>query len=49
MFFASGNPVLIHLLMMCDKLEDINLHYKQSFLFTTRIRGFWTKTDGSTP
>jgi hypothetical protein len=49
MFFASGNPVLVHLLMMCDKLEDINLHYKQSFLFTTRIRGFWTKTDGSTP
>jgi hypothetical protein len=47
MFFASGNPVLIHLLMMCDKLEDINLHYKQSFLFATRIRGFWTKTDGS--
>jgi hypothetical protein len=49
MFFASGNPVLVHLLMMCEKLEDINLHYKQSFLFTTRIRGFWTKTDGSTP
>lgn len=49
MFFASGNPVLVHLLMMCEKLEDINLHYKQSFLFTTRIRGFWTKTDGSRP
>lgn len=49
MFFSSGNPVLVHLLMMCEKLEDINMHYNQSFLFTTRIRGFWTKTDGSTP
>jgi hypothetical protein len=49
MFFSAGNPVLVHLLMMCEKLEDINLHYKQSFLFATRIRGFWTKTDGSTP
>lgn len=44
-FFNSQNPVLIHLLNMCEKLEDINVHFHQSFLFATRLRCLWTKTD----
>ena len=44
--YMSGlNPVLIHLLMMCETLEDINQHYHESFLFASRIRAWWTKTD----
>lgn len=48
-FFGPTNPVLIHLLMMCTTLADINKHYHQSFLFYSRIRGLWTKTDRGTP
>jgi hypothetical protein len=44
--YMSGlNPVLIHLLMMCETLEDINQHYHESFMFASRIRAWWTKTD----
>ena len=44
-YFNFENPVLIHLLMMCEKLEDLNVHFHQSFLFATRLRCLWTKTD----
>ena len=45
MYFSSGNPVVYHLLMMCRTLDDMNMHFKQSYLFSSRIRGFWLKTD----
>ena len=45
MYFGSGNPVVYHLLMMCRTLDDMNMHFKQSYLFSSRIRGFWLKTD----
>lgn len=44
-YMSGMNPVLIHLLMMCDTLEDMNQHYHESFLFASRIRAWWTKTD----
>lgn len=49
MFFSARNPVLYHLLMMCKTLDDINMHYRQSYLFSSRIRGYWLKTDRPVP
>lgn len=49
MFFSARNPVLYHLLMMCRTLDDINMHYAQSYLFSSRIRGYWLKTDRPVP
>jgi len=31
--------------MMCRTLDDMNTHFKQSYVFSSRIRGFWIKTD----
>ena len=45
MYMSGLNPVLIHLMMMCETLEDINQHYHESFLFASRIRAWWVKTD----
>jgi len=45
MYMSGLNPVLVHLLMMCETLEDINKHYYESFLFASRIRSWWSKTD----
>lgn len=45
MYFSANNPVVYHLLMMCKTLDDMNMHFKQSYLFSSRIRGFWTKTN----
>ena len=45
MFISGFNPVIVHLLMMCETLEDMNKHFHQSFVFATRIRALWTKTD----
>jgi elongation factor P hydroxylase len=45
MYFGANNPVVYHLLMMCRTLDDMNMHFKQSYLFSSRIRGFWSKTN----
>jgi hypothetical protein len=43
MFISSKNPIIIDLLAMCTKLEDINIHLKDSFVFLSRIR--WLLSD----
>jgi hypothetical protein len=39
-YFAHTNQVLLHLLMMCGTIDDINIHLKSSYIFASRIR--WT-------
>lgn len=39
-YFTHTNPVLLHLLSMCETIEDINKHLKSSYIFASRIR--WT-------
>ena len=38
MLISSKNPVIVHLLMMCKTLEDINIHLYESYVFLSRIR-----------
>lgn len=38
MFISSKNPIIQNLLLMCNTLEDINVHLTESYLFVSRIR-----------
>ena len=40
MFFSSGSRILFHLLLLCEKLTDINTHLMGSYMFISRIRWF---------
>jgi hypothetical protein len=37
-FISSKNPILVQLVSMCGKLEDINKHLEESYVFMSRIR-----------
>jgi hypothetical protein len=39
-YFSHRNPVLLHLVTMCQTIEDINKHLQSSYIFASRIR--WT-------
>jgi hypothetical protein len=38
MYISASNLIIQHMLRMCSKLEDINLHLTESYVFTSRIR-----------
>lgn len=38
MFISSKNPIIQHMLMMCETLDDINKHLQESYTFLSRIR-----------
>jgi hypothetical protein len=38
MLIKSKNPIVIHLLKMCETLADINTHLDESYMFLSRIR-----------
>jgi len=38
MYISASNLVIQHLLRMCSKLEDMNIHLTESYIFTSRIR-----------
>jgi hypothetical protein len=44
-FFSASSPILQHLLIMCEKLEDINIHLKMNYMFLSRIRWELTKPE----
>ena len=40
MLIKSKNPIVIHLLKMCETLGDINTHLDESYMFLSRIRWY---------
>jgi hypothetical protein len=40
MYIKSKNPIVIHLLKMCENLADINTHLEESYMFISRIRWY---------
>lgn len=38
MFLSAKNPIIGHLLLMCETLDDINKHLYESYVFISRIR-----------
>jgi hypothetical protein len=38
MYIKSKNPIVLHLLKMCESLTDINTHLDESYMFLSRIR-----------
>lgn len=40
MYIKAKNPIVIHLLKMCENLTDINTHLEESYMFLSRIRWF---------
>lgn len=36
-YFSCKNPIVMHLLAMCENLESLNVHLKDSYMFTSRI------------
>jgi hypothetical protein len=38
MYISASNLIIQHMLRMCSKLEDMNLHLTESYVFTSRIR-----------
>lgn len=40
MYIKSKNPIVLHLLKMCETLGDINTHLKESYMFLSRIRWY---------
>ncbi len=43
MFFSAKNPVLYHVLAMCEKPEDLTKIFGESYTFLERIRCHWLK------
>lgn len=43
MFFSAKNPVLFHILAMCEKAEDLTSIFNESYTFLARIRCYWLK------
>lgn len=43
MFFSAKNPVLYHILAMCEKAEDLTSIFNESYTFLARVRCYWLK------
>ncbi len=43
MFFSAKNPVLYHILAMCEKPEDLTTIFNESYTFLARVRCYWLK------
>jgi hypothetical protein len=43
MFFSSKNPILYHILAMCEKPDDLTRIFNESYTFLARTRCYWLK------
>lgn len=43
MFFSAKNPVVYHLLAMCENANDLTTIFNSSFVFVSRIRCYWLR------
>lgn len=43
MFISAKNPVLYHVLAMCEKPEDLTKIFNESYTFLARTRCYWLK------
>lgn len=43
MFFSAKNPVLYHILAMCESADDLTKIFNESYTFLARVRCYWLK------
>lgn len=49
MFFSSRSHIVFSLLSMCEKLADVNIHMRNSYMFLSRIRWQLLRPDPNSP